>query len=161
MLTNCIIVLAMMGQAPAPSSIPTKGPLSAAQLKALSDEINRKYDNPRYRAMIQRDKEAYRARLDELMRRREAERPAREAAARQERARIAKVQAEAQQKAQDNYKAMLPYMMEQQRQELERMSAIERNQALHRMAAAAESEADTYARRTQAFQWYLMQQRAR
>jgi hypothetical protein len=63
--------------------------------------------------------------------------------------------------AQRQYERMLPFMMENQRQQLQRMSEIERNQALHRMAAAAESEADTYARRTQALQWYLMQQRAR
>ena len=56
--------------------------------------------------------------------------------------------------AQRQYERMLPYMMEQQRQYLQRMSEYERNQALHRMAAAAESEAQT-------LQWYLMRQRAR
>ena len=41
-------------------------------------------------------------------------------------------------KAEAEYKAALPYLLEDQRQRLERMSAMERNAALHRMAAASE-----------------------
>jgi hypothetical protein len=36
------------------------------------------------------------------------------------------------------YKAALPFLLESQRQKLERMSAVERNAALHRIAAANE-----------------------
>ena len=42
------------------------------------------------------------------------------------------------------YERMLPFMLEQQRQQLERMSAMERNNALQRMARAAEADAATY-----------------
>jgi hypothetical protein len=42
------------------------------------------------------------------------------------------------------YKAMLPFMLEQQRQAIQRQGDIERNQALERLARAAESEAQTY-----------------
>jgi hypothetical protein len=41
-------------------------------------------------------------------------------------------------KAEAEYKAALPYLMENQRQMLERQSAMERNAALHRMASASE-----------------------
>ena len=45
--------------------------------------------------------------------------------------------------ARKEYKEMLPYMLEQQRQMLERQSAAERNAALDRMARAAESQASS------------------
>jgi hypothetical protein len=54
------------------------------------------------------------------------------------------------------YERMLPYMLEQQRQMLQRQSEYERNVALHRMAAAAESDAATYQ-----WQMWLLSQRRR
>jgi hypothetical protein len=39
---------------------------------------------------------------------------------------------------------MLPFMLEQQRQAIQRQGDWERNQALDRIAGAAESEARTY-----------------
>jgi len=48
----------------------------------------------------------------------------------------AKEEAEAIAKAEKDYKAALPYLLEAQRQQLDRLSAMERNQALQKMAAA-------------------------
>jgi hypothetical protein len=73
--------------------------------------------------------------------------------ARQERAQ-AEAMRQYQINAQRQYERMLPYMMEQQRQQMQRQSELERNQALHRMAAAAEYEAQYYA-------WWVSKQRAR
>jgi hypothetical protein len=75
------------------------------------------------------------------------------------RAQAAAAAAAAQKKADDDYRAMLPFIQEAQRQQLERMSAMERNMALHRMAAAAEYEAQTNKQRADALQWWLMQNR--
>ena len=55
--------------------------------------------------------------------------------------------------AQRQYQRMLPYLMEQQRQQLQRMSEYERNVALHRLAAAAEQDAMTY-------QWQVWKMRS-
>ena len=44
----------------------------------------------------------------------------------------------AQVKAEAEYKAALPFLLENQRQQLDRMSALERSAALHRMASASE-----------------------
>jgi hypothetical protein len=73
--------------------------------------------------------------------RQNAARAARRAAAR-ERERLdfeqnAKLRAE----AREEYRRMLPYLLENQRQQLERMSDYERNQALNRIAAANEAHA--------------------
>lgn len=63
---------------------------------------------------------------------------------------IAREQAEARAAAQQardaqaRYERMLPYLMEQQRQELSRMSAIERNAALNKIADAAQMDSQTY-----------------
>ena len=42
------------------------------------------------------------------------------------------------------YERMLPYMLEDQRQQLDRMSAIERNRAVQQMANAVSQDAATY-----------------
>jgi hypothetical protein len=50
----------------------------------------------------------------------------------------------AQKDAQAAYERALPFMLEAQRQAIQRQGDIERNAALHRMAGAAEAEAQTY-----------------
>ena len=46
--------------------------------------------------------------------------------------------------ARRQYEKMLPYMMEQQRQMLQYQADASRNAALHRMAGAMQSQAETY-----------------
>jgi hypothetical protein len=53
---------------------------------------------------------------------------------------------------QKHYERMLPYLMEQQRQYLQRMSDIERNAALHKMADSMQMDSQTY-------QWQVWKQR--
>jgi hypothetical protein len=55
---------------------------------------------------------------------------------------------EAMAKAEADYKAALPFLLEAQRQQLERMSAMERNTALMRMAEANKRIADAIQHRT-------------
>jgi hypothetical protein len=50
-------------------------------------------------------------------------------------------QEKVQREAKEEYERLLPYMLEHQRQMLERQSAADRNEALHRMARAAEATA--------------------
>jgi hypothetical protein len=154
MLCSMVLAVAMTAQAPAPT-----GPKTDAELRAITAKINAKYADPKYRARVKAQKDAERARLNEFMKKYEAQRPAREAAARERRARAAEAEAAAQKKAEADYRAMLPFMLEAQRQQMERMSQMERNAALHRMAAAAEYEAQTNKQRADTLQWYLMQQR--
>ena len=75
------------------------------------------------------------------------------AAARAQAAQMARAEAE--------YKAALPFLMEQQRMELRRLSDIERNTALHRMAAAAEYEARTNKERADQLSYLLWRQGGR
>jgi len=109
----------------------------AERQKALIDEIKRRMATPEYNAKMAAEKkkattEAGRQKAAKLARR----------AAAQERERLefernAKLRAE----AREEYRRMLPYLLENQRQQLERMSEYERNQALNRIAAANEANA--------------------
>jgi hypothetical protein len=117
MLTT-IITLALIGQTPAPAPAPR----SQVQQQTVSP--------PR--------ESEYQAGIRALVAKKRARRTAENAA----RATRAQAQAEADYKAQvkteAEYKAALPFLLENQRQQLERMSALERNAALRRMAAASE-----------------------
>lgn len=68
----------------------------------------------------------------------------------------ARAQAEQQAKADAEYRKMLPYLMQQQRMEMQRMSEIERNVALHRMAGAAEMQVQIDRQRLGQLQYNLM-----
>jgi hypothetical protein len=61
--------------------------------------------------------------------------------------------AKAQAEYEKRYKEMLPYLMEEQRQYLNRLSAMERNAALMRMAEAAERQASAAGRAADAAWW--------
>jgi hypothetical protein len=148
------VALTCQGAATEPTG---KGPLTAAQLKALNDQINRRASDPAYQARVQRDKAAERAHYQRYRAEYAASAPARDAARRERAAAQARADAAAQAQAQADYRAMLPFLMEQQRQQLQRMSDIERNQALHRLATAAEYEAQTNKQRADYLAWWLMQ----
>jgi hypothetical protein len=136
------LTAAMMGQSPARSAegefgqtpAPAAGPAATAPADPLESAISR----ARSRGKLPRTSADRKAAL-----RRQVAAHEREDAIAQRQAAIA---------AQQQYERMLPYMLENQRQQLNRMSAMERNATLQRMADAAEKEA-------QAFQWYLMQRR--
>jgi hypothetical protein len=138
------------GQTPAPEVAPRKSHLTDADVKVLSDLAAQVGEGWPASASpkVRKESPPFRSYAD------------RKAIQRGRIAAMERAEAEAQRRyaieAQRQYERMLPYMLEQQRQQLERMSAMERNQALHRMAAAAESEAQTY-------QWRMwqLQNRAR
>jgi hypothetical protein len=155
-MLSTILTLALISQTPAP---PTRGPLTPAQLKAVADGIRARSADPKNRAKIAKQKAEEKARRDEFWRQYQASAPQREAARRERLAQEAKAQAAAQKKAEDDYRKMLPFMLEAQRQQLERMSAMERNAALQRMAGAAEYQAQTDKQRADMLQWWLMQNR--
>ena len=109
----------------------------AERQKAKSDEIKPHMATPQSKAKMAAEKkkaptEAARQRAKRLARR----------AASQERERVefernAKLRAE----AREEYRRMVPYLLENQRQQLQRMTDYERNQALNRIAAANEASA--------------------
>ena len=108
---TAIIALALVAQTPAPA------PRPQAQAEKQSE----------YQAGLK-------AQVAKKRARRTAENVAR---ANRDRAQAA-AEYKAQIKAQAEYKAALPFLLEAQRQQLARLSAMERNAALHRMAAADE-----------------------
>lgn len=130
--TTLIVALALTGQAKTP-----------AEQRALIAAINAKNSTPEAQARIRSQQARERASRDESLASYEAQRPAREAAAR------ARYEAmlRARERAMAEHMAMVPYMLEGQRQMLNRMSDIERNAALNRLAGAAEYEAETDRRR--------------
>src|SRR5262249_43817735 len=130
--TMCSTVLCLVFSLAAASQAPASDDpnAEAARQKALIQEINRRNATPEAKARPKNEAERQRAR-----------RRARSAAA-QERERVefernSKLRAQ----AADEYRRMMPFLLEKQRLELERMSAFERNQALNRIAAANEASA--------------------
>jgi|GEM_PF-6684886 len=122
-----IITLALLAQAPAASPQP----------------------------QVQRHESEYQRGIRELVAKHRAQRKAK-SAARAARARDeVKARAIAQDQADREYIAMRPYLLEAQRQQLERVSAIERNAALDRMAAAQAAQAEAAQRAAQAYEWQV------
>jgi hypothetical protein len=114
----------VVSQAPAAGDSVTP----ADRQKALLQEINRRNATPK--AKVQNEAARQKARD-------RARRATAHGWQREEFERNTKLQAA----AADEYRRMLPYLLENQRQQLERMSAYERNQALNRIAAANEANA--------------------
>jgi hypothetical protein len=109
-----------------------------AQLEAKAQPKAKAQAKPKPAAPVNSRK----ARLDAAWRRRvEAERHEADEAA--------KAQAE----YEKEYRRMLPYLLEQQRQYLQRLSDVERNEALDRMARAAERQASAAGRMADAAWW--------
>jgi hypothetical protein len=115
---------------------------SPERMKELAAQINRKNSTPQARAKIAAEKARAQASAKASRERWIASEPVREAAraAIRERARREfEANQKSQLQAQQDYQKALPFLMEAQRQQLERLSAFERNVALNRMAAANES----------------------
>jgi Calicivirus putative RNA polymerase/capsid protein len=118
--------LAAMSQAPSAGNSVTP----AERQKAFVQEINRR--NAPSEAKAKAPNEAARQKARDR-----ARRGAARGWQREEFEKNTKLQAQ----AAEEYRRMLPYLLVSQRQQLERMSAYERNQALNRIAAANEASA--------------------
>ena len=122
MLTSLFLAAALTGQAPAPRRAATTTP--AARPRATPAAAADQADANRRMVAKRKSKKSarYAATLD---------REYREAVAAEKAAEAAKKE----------YKEMLPYMLENQRQQLQRQTDRERNAALNRLAGAAERQA--------------------
>lgn len=132
MVTSMILVVALTGQVSAEQ---------ASREKALLDAVHARSQSPEVKAKMAADKVRQGQNQVRSRARWESERPAREAAAkaRYEAAKSAfEADVKAQKEAQRQYERALPFLLEAQRQQLERLSAWERNVALHRIALASE-----------------------
>jgi len=125
----CLVFsVAAVSQAPASSDSATP----AERQKALLQEINRRNAKPEDKA-----KTAGARQVEAEVARRKAVRRGHVLRDRQEFERSEKLQAQ----AREEYRRMLPFLLEKQRLQLERMSAYERNVALNRIAVANEASA--------------------
>jgi hypothetical protein len=133
----CLVFsVTVVSQTPAPSGSVTP----AERQKALLEEINRRNATPEAKAKMAADKarqEAGKSFRDSARAARDSARATAQERDRKEFEHNARLQAE----AREEYRRMQPYLLEKQRQELERLSAYERNQALNRIAAANEASA--------------------
>ena len=138
--TVLCLVFSLAGVSQAPS--PNDSVASPERQKALLEQIHRRNATPESKAKISAEKARIIAANKAARERYIAEQPYRAAAraaarekARKEFEQNVKLQAQ----AREDYLKALPLLLENQRQQLERMSAFERNVALHRLAAANES----------------------
>jgi hypothetical protein len=139
-----LCLLLSVGLASQPPS-PSAGVASPERQKALLEQIHRRTSTPQAKAKISAEKArisaANKAALDRYI----AEKPARDAAreAALERARKEfEMNTKLQAQAREEYLRVLPLLLENQRQQLERMSAFERNVALNRLASSNQAIAN-------------------
>lgn len=128
MFTTTILMVALMGQAPEAT---TRVQGDAMGVGRELPGVGRDLGGDPGRRPTQKERIA--ARKAALRRQNAMREQAEYVAAQREQARAAA-----------EYRAMLPFMLEQQRQAIQRQGDWERNQALDRIAGAAESEARTY-----------------
>jgi hypothetical protein len=117
------MVLSLAGVSQAPAAEEPVAP--AERQKAVVDETNQRDATPKAKPAVAT--EAARQKARKLARR---------AALRERDRREFEQNAKLQAQAREEYRKMLPFLLENQRQQLERMSAYERNLALNRIAAA-------------------------
>ncbi len=135
-----VFCLAAVSQDPADGDSDSARP--TARQKAQSGEINRRDAKPDVKA-----KTAGARQVEAEVARRRAARRGRAERDRREFERNEKLQAQ----AREEYRRMLPFLLESQRLQLERMSAYERNVALNRIAAANEVSARAIAQAAAAY----------
>lgn len=126
-MTSVVILLALC-QVPAPASPPKASAVGTSRPKVERSERSERSEQAKREAAA-------------LIARNRARRRAAYVARTNREAAEAQVRAAAQAKAEKQYREMLPFLLENQRQQLNRQTAIERNAALNRAVSAMEREA--------------------